>query len=103
MPAYEMPVVLIGEAAYPYDNVSIATYRWEDEGQRDHGPESGIVVSLGVYASRVFYQARERVIARSEFFRFRQDLIRVLEGQAETAAISTTGGAFSLRLSLQSG
>ena len=41
--APELPVVTIGEAAYPHDNVSIDTYRWEDTDQRESplSPELG--------------------------------------------------------------
>jgi len=95
----ELPEVTIGEPANGRDCISISTYRWEDYQQRDHGPESGILVSLGVYTSGVFYHARGRFIARSEFVHFRRDIEGMLDGQAETAAISAVGNAFSFRLS----
>lgn len=95
----EPPIVTIGEPANGRDCVSIGTYRWEDYQQRDHGPESGILVSLGVYTGGIFYQARGRFVARSEFVQFDQGIAQMLDGQGDAACISSVANAFSLRLS----
>lgn len=99
-PIEELPILVIGEATYTQDYLTVSTYRWQHEEQSVHGPNDLILVSIGVWTGGTFLQDdRSSYILGSEFLRFHEGLVGQLQGENGTARVCATGNAFSLAVS----
>jgi hypothetical protein len=98
----EERILVIGDDAYPNDNLSVTAYRWED-GVEPYSTtlDSPIRVSIGVWAQKRFFHLARASIQRSQFARL-ADSLRELPNQdgSESPEFREANNSFGLNISV---